>query len=766
VDREIGGRARLSAVRWLLPTAAAAATLALAGCGGGGDDGSSPAASAAPNTQATNPATTATAGTTATADASATVADTAAAAAGPTNDELTGGAGADWPTPGGDLGNTRYSSLTAIDPSNVGRLHLVWQGSYGPTIAPANFNGGGPVEVEGAPLVYHGVMYLGTPQADLVAIDPTNGRELWRWRSDVRASDNITGITTAERGIAAGDGNVYIDNAAGKLVAVDARDGTLRWEAQVALPGTRLESPAVPVYYDGVVYTGVSGQEVARGHLDAFDARTGRRLWRSFVVCGPRDTPMGHVECPKRDAAANSGGGSVWTYPAIDPRAGLVYMTTANPSANTGIPGDDRWATSIVAMDMRTGDIRWGFQGVHHDLWDYDCLTPPVLFSNTFRGQQRDGVNYVCKSDGHFELDRTTGRPLLPVKEVPVPTAPGGRTPDPAAQKAAAASPTQPIPAGDSEVGDNQIVPHCATPELLPNPAPDGSRYVYSCTFAAPGSRAFIARGINSSGGQDDQPLSYNPDLGYMYYCEMVSVGAQKNGSRDQGGSFLGVDRGWVGSVAAVDVKTNDLVWRDRLPASYGNCRGGTATTASGLLFSSGNKGAISAYDARTGRRLWSYRAPQYIAAPPIVYEAGGREYVAYYVGGQVALLGGETAPHPDQLMVFSVDAPTTGSASRLPLYGGGRPSAAAGVNAGAGPDAMTVFRQNCSSCHTLAAAGATGHAGPNLDQLKPSAADVARQVTNGGGAMPAFGRTGVLNDAQIQAVAKFVAQVAGRDRH
>jgi quinohemoprotein ethanol dehydrogenase len=685
------------------------------------------------------------------------------ASTAPADRDLTAGAGENWPTVGGDVANTRFSSLTQITPTNVSKLHLVWQGTYGAPITPAGFNGGAAIEVEGAPLVFDGVMYLATPQGDVVSIDATNGKQNWRWRSNVKPGANLTAFNTAQRGVALGGGNVYVETSSGRLVAIDATSGQLRWQQPVALPGTGLESPAVPVYYHGVVYVGVSGKEAARGHLDAFDANTGKRMWRTFLVCSPADTPPASGQC-RGDLPANSGGGSVWMWPALDPSLGLAYATTANPSANTGTPGDDRWATSIVAISMKNGRIAWGFQGVHHDIWDYDCLTPPVLFSAHFGGQAKNGVEYTCKSDYHFELDRATGKPLLPVKEVPVPTDETGKTPDLAAQKHFAASPTQPIPAGKSEV-----VPHCASPALLPDPAPDGTKYIYSCTYAAPGSKRFTAWGISKLGGQDWTPLSYNPKLGYVYYCEKVSVEGAKIGSVREGGTFTGVTKGWVGSVAAVNVENNNLVWRFKQMAPGGSCYGGSAATSSGLVFASANKGMLYAFDARTGAKLWSYKAPEYVAAPPIVYSAGGNEYVAYYVGGQTTVTGGMTTPHEDRLMVFSVDAVATPSAKGNPKPAPGalpstptttKPSTPQPTTAGA-----AIFRANCSSCHTLAAAGANGTTGPDLDTLKPSAAVVRNIVTNGGGPMPAFGRDHILSSSQIKSVAAYVSQAAGRKR-
>ena len=181
-------------------------------------------------------------------------------------------------------------------------------------------------------------------------------------------------------------------------------------------------------------------------------------------------------------------------------------------------------------------------------MWDYDCTTPPVLYESEFEGGSgtKQAVNFTCKTDYHFALEQASGKALLPSTEEPAPTAPGGITPDVAAQKALYASETQPIPANSKK---SEVVPHCANEELLPNPAPDGSKYTYSCTFAAPGSKGFTAYGIGSSGGQDGKtPLSYDPETGAMYYCEMVSAEAGKLGEQLRGGSFLGVNHGWQGN--------------------------------------------------------------------------------------------------------------------------------------------------------------------------------------------------------------------------
>ena len=587
-------------------------------------------------------------------------------AATPSNAELEGSPGANWPTVGGDLSNTRYSGLTKINTGNAAKLHLVWQSSYSPIMTPAGVDGGPALEEESAPLESEGVMFLATPEDNVVAVEAATGKKLWEWEANVAEDEQKSEFVDGIQGLSLGEGKVFVETTGAQLVALNAKSGKEIWQQLVALQDTKLESPAVPSYYNGVVYVGVSGAETARGHVNAYEASDGKLIWQTFTVCGPAETPQGKcTETLGTLASNNEGGGNVWTYPALDPKNGLLFVTTSNPSADEEIAGDFKYSSSVVAMNMKTGHLEWGFQGVHHDIWDYDCTTPPVLFNNVFGGLSKEVVDFTCKTDLHYELEQKTGTPVIPVKEEPVPTSAAGKTPDVAAQEHYHASETQPIPEGTSE---SEVVPHCANEELLPNPAPDSSKYVYSCLFATPGTGEYIAHGINSEGGQDGKtPLAYDPKNGYMYYCETVSVAGAEVGSSKQGGSYIGVNTGWQGSVAAVNVLNNHIVWRDKLMAPGGYCRGGDTVTAGGVLFASREEGTFEAYNAETGAELWSFKGPSDLQAAPIVYEVGGKEYVAIYYGGPNALVGGMTNPRYARMLVFSVGAAAQASVKTLP---------------------------------------------------------------------------------------------------
>jgi quinohemoprotein ethanol dehydrogenase len=760
-----------------------AMALAVAACGGGGSSSSSSTSSTTTEEK-----------TTAESSPASFTPAALTAAASPESAELNESAGANWPTVGGDVGDTRFSSLDQIDTSNAAKLHLVWQAKYSPALSEK----AGILEEESAPLVSEGVMFVITPEDNVLAVDATNGEKLWEWKSNISKAENVTEYGSGVQGLALGEGMVFAEDNAGKLDAIDASNGKLIWRKQVSDPKTKIESPSTPVFYAGDVYVGVSGGETARGHVNAFVAKTGKEIWSTNLVCGPTETPTGNGECPKEESD-NEGGGSVWTWPAFDVKDGLLFVGTANPSNDEGTHGDYKWATSLVALEMKTGKIKWGFQCVHHDMWDYDCTTAPVFFEKEVNGEMKSIIALTSKTDMHYELEAATGKPFIPVKEEPVPTSAKGITPDVAAQKQLAASETQPIPENTDK---SEIVPHCANEKGLPNPAPDGTKYVYSCVFASPGSKRYIAYGLSYQGGQDGKsPLSYDPETGQMYYCETVSYIGRKIGSTEIGGTYFGVDTGWEGSVAALNVDDNTMTWRDKLMSPRGACKGGDTTTAGGLVFSSANHGEALAFDAKTGKELWHFKGPENLWGAPIVFEAGGKEYVAYYYGGQVGPNGGMTEEHFPRVLVFSAEAEAQPSAAELPkteftsteeealqllsegkepplpgaeeeaeAEGGGgekeahekaKEEAEGGAEMAAGPGAE-VFTKNCATCHTLAAAGATGTVGPDLDTLEPSASTVEQMVTNGGGAMPAFGKSKLLSPTEIKEVAKYVSSVAG----
>jgi alcohol dehydrogenase (cytochrome c) len=524
--------------------------------------------------------------------------------------------GDDWATVGGNVWNQRYSSLTQINTNNVKRLKLVYTKSLdGPTGA----------EIEGSPLVYQGVMYIATGESHVAALDAASGETLWKYQQK-NPPINAYGIA-ANRGLSIGDGRVYVAMPDATVVALDQQTGRKLWASEPVSSLKTFLGPAVPLYYDGLVYIGHSGSDAgARGHVDALNAKTGRRVWRFYTVPGPGK--LGHNTWSGDEW--KHGGASPWTYGPIDSDLGLMYVTTANayPYSGRG-PGHNLFSSSVVALDLKTGKYRWHFQAVHHDMWDYDCSEPPSLFNITIKGVERKGLELVCKSGYIFELDRVTGKPLLPIKETKVPSFARGQN----------AAKTQPIPQGDA------VIPRCATKANFPFDPPDGKPMKFGCTYAAYGTDRYTAMAPAFNGGPDWPPMSQDPTLDRVFVCAQVSFTALKAtgkpGAPQFAGGFSPPTSGerLAGTFSALNLHTNKIVWQKKWYANnQGACYGGSAATAGGVVFAGDMRGHFYAWSSKTGRELWKKNVAMPISAPPITYAVNGRQFVAVYAGGPSAI--------------------------------------------------------------------------------------------------------------------------------
>ncbi len=375
--------------------------------------------------------------------------------------------GAEWPLVGGDWGNTRYSTLAKIDTSNVKTLKGAW-------MARLNSGFGPGYSQQATPVVKDGVMYITTGEQDIFALNAKTGNLIWEYRTpaDPKTPDN-----KAKRGVALGEGMVFgvesdirkLPETAGRspapptkagqspaprtepvirLFALDQKTGKPIWKRELGedVPANlRKYLAAPPLYYKGLVYMSVSGGDGGlRGRLTAHDAKTGKEVWRWWAVPAPGEPGSETWE----GDSWKTGGGAMWVQPALDADLGLIYVNTGNPwpdynGSTRG--GDNLFTSSVVALDAMTGKYRWHYQTVHHDLWDFDMPTPLILFDQVYNGQTRKALAAHSKQGWVYILDRTTGKPLLPVEEKPVPQEPR--------QKTAA---TQPIPSGDP------TAPQCA----------------------------------------------------------------------------------------------------------------------------------------------------------------------------------------------------------------------------------------------------------------------------------------------------------------
>jgi len=551
---------------------------------------------------------------------------TLAPRAAQTDPELRAPAGKEWLHAGGDWSNSRYSTLQQIAPANVKNLKGAWVAHLGSGL-------GAKYSLETTPIVKDGVMVVTSGNDDVFALDAKTGALIWEHRSGIDQAINTVCCGWDNRGAAIGDGKVFLGQLDGSFVALDAKTGKRLWQTQIGKWQDGYTITSAPTYYKGVVYTGVSGGDrSARGKLTALDAKTGRELWHFWTAAGPGEKGGDTWPSPsdpdkdKRDAYTH-GGANIWQAPAIDPDLGLIYFSTGQPGPDAvgeGIkrPGDNLFSSSIVALHL-DGTYAWHFQMVHHDLWDFDCPSPVVLFDRMYNGQMRKGIAEACKTGWIYILDRTNGTPLIGIDEKPVEQ-----------DSRVASAATQPYPRGDA------LIPQC--PEALPG-------WVTKCIFGVIYDMP-ILMSPGGNGGTNWSPMAYSPQTGYFY---VTAADRPQSRILRQLGKAVGPPIGahYAGTLSAVDSRTNKIVWQKKMPYSVGQGSGALAT-ASGLVFHGEPSGNFQAYDAKNGELLWQWQTGAGADAPAITYEIDGEQYVAIAVGG-VAIQ--TTSANSDMIWAFSL---------------------------------------------------------------------------------------------------------------
>ena len=354
-------------------------------------------------------------------------------------------------SPSAATGATRaIRRSTQINRNNVKNLKGAWVMHLGSGL-------GAKYSLEGTPIVKDGVMYVTTGNDDVFALDARTGALIWEHQSGIDQNINTVCCGWDNRGVAVGEGKVFLGQLDGNFVALDARTGKLLWKTQIGK------------WQDGYTITARRSITTASS-IPAFPAATARRAAssprstprpaRSCGTSGPRPAPASSAATPGRRRtipipsernAYLHGGANVWQTPAIDPDLGLIYFTTGQPGPDAigvGInrPGDNLFSSSIVALHL-DGTYAWHFQQVHHDLWDFDCPSPVVLFDQMYDGKLRKGIAEACKTGWIYILDRTNGKPLIGIDEKPVEQEPRVAT-----------AATQPIPRGDA------VMPQCPQP--------------------------------------------------------------------------------------------------------------------------------------------------------------------------------------------------------------------------------------------------------------------------------------------------------------
>jgi PQQ-dependent dehydrogenase (methanol/ethanol family) len=487
-----------------------------------------------------------------------------------------------WLLHGRNYESQAFSPLTQITTANVGKLKPV-----------AIIQTGIVQSFENTPIEVNGILYLVTAQNHVQAYDAVTGETLWAYNPTLDASDSICCGPQA-KGVAVAYGKVFVPRLDGKVVALDAKTGAVVWTANQAdilpEPTHYYTFTSAPQVYDGMVILGNAGSEYpTRGFVEALSATDGKLLWRFNTTAAPGE-PGGDTwsgDSWKR------GGGSVWNTPAIDVKNGLALFAVANP--NPDYQGEERlgsnaYTDSIVAIDVHTGKFKWYYQEVPHDLWDYDAVSPVVLFDAKINGKTVPAAAEAGKVGNVYILNRLTGELLHKTAFV--------------------------------KQSDNMFQTPGPDP-ILRYPGINGGS-LWSPPSFSPVTRNIYLMGVNQAYSIQTRPL---PPL---------VPGQPTNGQRTGGGQRAEITPfPPAGNLSAINVDTGKIAWQvDTKYPMYG----GILTTASNVLITGEMTGDVDAFDARTGKKLWHYYLGAGVCTPPITYRVKGVQYVA--VGASGCFLG------------------------------------------------------------------------------------------------------------------------------
>jgi len=485
-----------------------------------------------------------------------------------------------WLTYSGSYRAHRYSALDQINAQNVGRLRVAWAYQIG--------TGG---TLEASPLVADGVMYLTEPPSTVTALDARTGRKLWTWSPTLPKDVKHFGFPRVNRGVALLDDSVYVGTLDAHLVALDARSGAVRWDVVVADNATGHAITVAPLALDGKLIVGISGGEAGiRGFLDAYDARSGKRLWRSWTVPG-RGEPG--IESWAGESW-KTGGAPTWVTGAYDPELNLLYWGTGNPAPDwngDGRAGDNLYSCSLLALDATTGERRWHFQFTPHDVHDWDANQIPMLVDAVYGGRPRKLVVTANRNAFYYVLDRETGEFL---QGTPYATQTWAERLDPRGRPVVKPG-TEPTLEG-----------------TLVWPSLQGATNWFSPAFSPATGLVYVA--VREMGSRYyKREAEYAPGREFLGGGEDALDGDQASGA-----------------VRALELLTGKLRWEFPLHSPPWS---GLLAAAGGLVFGATNEGNVFALDAQSGKPRWQFQAGGFIAANPVSFAIGGKQHVALAAG-------------------------------------------------------------------------------------------------------------------------------------
>ena len=602
----------------------------------------------------------------------------------------------EWPHAGAELSQTKYSAAAEINPSNVSRLALAWQ--WHPNEQRLS-DGTQPGNFQVTPLMIDDVLYLSTSFNRVVALNAETGAE--RWAFDPKAYLDGPGINLYynHRGVASwreGSELRIFMNSHDRLFAVDAKTGQLitsfgqngyamlRDSLRSHENKIEMRQTSPPVVYKNLVIVGSSIPDRLQykgdppGTVQAFDARTGKRVWVFYTV--PRPGEFGN-ETWENDSWAITGHANVWGAMTLDAARGLLYVPTSTPSGDYyggRRPGANLFAETLLCLDAATGTRRWHFQAVHHGLWDYDFPAPPNLATIEVDGRRLDAVAQVSKQGFTYVFDRVTGQPVWPIEERPVDT-----TTDVPGEKP---WPTQPFPTRPPAFTPQGVSLEDAndlTPEIKALAVEHMKKFRLGPIFTPPSLRGTLMRPSNT-GGANWGGAAFDPETGMLYvkasnyvYINQVCRNDGKDaridvayrnyctGIADPPESPLGAipfTKPPYAELVAINLNKGEIAWRVpfgegtealrghpllkgiTLPARLGTPgNAGSIVTKGGLVFVGSGEPYLYAFDKATGREVSRVPTPFLVSANPMTYTTrSGRQFVVVATGAgpDAALVG------------------------------------------------------------------------------------------------------------------------------
>lgn len=485
--------------------------------------------------------------------------------------------GANWTSYNGDYTGRRYSSLDQINTGNVSQLRAAWV-----------FHPGNSQNLEVTPVVVRGVMYI-TSSNHVFALDARTGRTLWHYARPVSSGLLDDAAAHKSRGVAVWHDFVYSETDDAHLLCLDARSGGLRWDVEYADKTKHYGATSAPLVVKDLVIVGTSGGDSGvRGFLAAYDAATGKLKWRIWTIPAPGE--FGSSSWPG-DSYLH-GGATTWLPGTYDPQLNLLYWTTSNAAPDfvgESRPGDDLYASCVLALDPDSGKLKWYFQFTPHDLYDYDATETPVLVDTVENGAPRHLLVHADRNGFFYVLDRTNGKFLR------------------AAPFVEKLNWAKGIDASGRPVLTDRV-PSAKGTYICPGVT--GATNWFSPSYN-PETKLFYVMGLEACDEYFAAPRKFTP--GETFY----NTGTKRPQNEH-----------WQKNLLALSVADGKTVWQYP-QVGNGNSWGGTMTTAGGLVFFGDDAESFEAVDAVSGRPIWHFNTGQRFVASPMTYSVDGVQYVA-----------------------------------------------------------------------------------------------------------------------------------------